>query len=194
MVHERSDSKNGHLNDGGFSSELGTTILTCVFEFEAAHFLPNAPPGHKCRRVHGHNYRVSLHVAGPVDPGTGWIMDFSDVGELWAPVAATIDHQLLNDIVGLENPTAERLASWIWERLECPEAIGDQAVSVVGVEVAETGNACALFVAPGVAPWIPGHLTVSAATSDSQAQNLGPMASGELPVSNGFKWSGEEDG
>jgi len=87
------------------------------FSFDSAHFLPKTPEGHKCRRLHGHTYRVSLHVVGPVDPERGWLVDFADVEAAFEPVHEALDHRLLNDVEGLENPTSERLAEWIWERL-----------------------------------------------------------------------------
>jgi 6-pyruvoyltetrahydropterin/6-carboxytetrahydropterin synthase len=86
--------------------------------FEAAHFLPNVPDGHKCRRLHGHSFRVRLVVRGPVDPHTGWLMDFSDIKAAWKPLDTVLDHYCLNDIPGLENPTSEVLAKWIWDRLQ----------------------------------------------------------------------------
>lgn len=142
----------------------GRIIVTCDFEFEAAHYLPNVPPDHKCRRVHGHNYQVSLHVTGPLDQTTGWIIDFADVGKLWAPAASLVDHSLLNDIPGLANPTAESLAAWIWERLEWPDPPRYEDHAVIAVEVAETASTRALFVAPGVTPWVPGHLSAQSRT------------------------------
>ncbi|HEX8691255.1 MAG TPA: 6-carboxytetrahydropterin synthase QueD [Longimicrobium sp.] len=88
-----------------------------VFQFEAAHLLPNVPPGHKCARLHGHSFRVEVHVAGPVDPRLGWVMDFADVKAAFRPLHDALDHRYLNEIPGLENPTSENLARWIWERL-----------------------------------------------------------------------------
>src|SRR5918996_1314255 len=85
-----------------------------AFTIEAAHRLPNVPAGHKCARLHGHSFRIELHVAGPVDPHAGWVMDFADVRTAFQPVFDRIDHQLLNEIPGLENPTSEHLARWIW--------------------------------------------------------------------------------
>ena len=85
--------------------------------FEAAHHLPHVPPGHKCARLHGHSFRIRLVVRGPVDPHTGWLMDFGDIKAAWAPLDAQLDHYCLNDIAGLENPTSEVLAKWIWDRL-----------------------------------------------------------------------------
>lgn len=85
-----------------------------VFTIEAAHRLPNVPPGHKCSRLHGHSFRVELHVEGEIDPHTGWVMDFADVKAAFQPVYERLDHHYLNDIEGLENPTSERIAAWIW--------------------------------------------------------------------------------
>ena len=92
-------------------------IIWKEFTFEAAHLLPNVSEDHKCRRLHGHSFRVAVHVEGPLDPVLGWVRDFADVGEAWAPLHASLDHRYLNDIEGLENPTSEVLARWIWERL-----------------------------------------------------------------------------
>ena len=88
------------------------------FNIEAAHQLPNVPAGHKCARLHGHSFLVSIHVEGPVDPKTGWIMDFGDIKTAFAPIYEQLDHHYLNDIVGLENPTSENLALWIWQQLK----------------------------------------------------------------------------
>ncbi|AKQ70774.1 6-carboxytetrahydropterin synthase [Myxococcus hansupus] len=87
------------------------------FTFEAAHRLPNVPPGHKCSRLHGHSYRVEVHVRGPVGEQSGWVMDFSDIKESFEPVRLKLDHYYLNEIEGLENPTSENLSRWIWKRL-----------------------------------------------------------------------------
>jgi 6-pyruvoyltetrahydropterin/6-carboxytetrahydropterin synthase len=87
------------------------------FTFEAAHRLPNVPEGHKCARLHGHSFRVEVHVAGEVDPATGWVMDFADVKRAFTPLYDQLDHRYLNDVPGLENPTSEILAQWIWQRL-----------------------------------------------------------------------------
>jgi 6-pyruvoyltetrahydropterin/6-carboxytetrahydropterin synthase len=89
-----------------------------VFALEAAHRLPNAPEGHKCRRLHGHSFQVEVHISGPVSPEQGWVQDFADIGEAFQPLHATLDHNYLNDIAGLENPTSENLARWIWQRLK----------------------------------------------------------------------------
>lgn len=88
------------------------------FTFEAAHRLPNVPPDHKCARLHGHSFRVELHVAGPVDEETGWVMDFAEIKTAFRPLYDQLDHHYLNEIEGLSNPTSENLARWIWDRLE----------------------------------------------------------------------------
>ena len=88
------------------------------FTLESAHRLPNVPAGHKCARVHGHSFRVELHVNGPVDEHLGWVMDFADVKAAFDPLYRQLDHHYLNDVPGLENPTSENLAKWIWQRLK----------------------------------------------------------------------------
>jgi 6-pyruvoyl tetrahydropterin synthase/QueD family protein len=88
------------------------------FTFEAAHRLPFVPTDHKCHRLHGHSFKVEVHVSGEVDPRTGWIIDFSEIKSAFMPLHAQLDHNYLNEIPGLENPTSENLAVWIWERLE----------------------------------------------------------------------------
>lgn len=99
------------------------------FTFEAAHRLPNVPEGHKCARLHGHSFRVRLQVGGEVGAESGWVMDFAQLKDAWRPLHALLDHNYLNDVPGLENPTSERLAVWIWERL-LPTLPGMTAVRV----------------------------------------------------------------
>jgi len=89
-----------------------------IFGFEAAHFLPNVPASHKCRRMHGHSFRVEVYVEGAVEPETGWVMDFADLKACFEPLEDRLDHRLLNEIEGLENPTSENLARWIWRELK----------------------------------------------------------------------------
>jgi 6-pyruvoyltetrahydropterin/6-carboxytetrahydropterin synthase len=88
------------------------------FHFEAAHHLPFVPEGHKCARLHGHSFHVRLSVRGEVDPATGWVLDFGDIKQLFGPLHDQLDHRYLNDIDGLENPTSEHIARWIWQRLK----------------------------------------------------------------------------
>jgi 6-pyruvoyltetrahydropterin/6-carboxytetrahydropterin synthase len=88
------------------------------FHFEAAHRLPNVPPGHKCARLHGHSFQVRLTVTGEVAEPSGWVMDFGDLKTAFKPVLERLDHYYLNDIPGLENPTSENIARWIWCELK----------------------------------------------------------------------------
>jgi len=88
------------------------------FRFEAAHFLPNVPEDHQCKRMHGHSYQVTIRAVGPIDEKMGWVMDLSELNQAFAPLANKLDHQLLNEIEGLENPTGENVALWIYRRLE----------------------------------------------------------------------------
>ena len=88
-----------------------------VFHIEAAHRLPNVPPGHKCAQLHGHSFRVEVHVRGEPDPTFGWVIDFAELKRKFEPVFELIDHRYLNDVPGLENPTSERLAEWIYQTL-----------------------------------------------------------------------------
>ena len=87
-----------------------------VFTVEAAHRLPHVPEGHKCARLHGHSFRIELHLSGPVDPQAGWVMDFADVKAAFKPIYERLDHHYRSDIPGLENPTSEQLAKWIWDQ------------------------------------------------------------------------------
>lgn len=88
------------------------------FTFEAAHRLPNLPPAHKCSRLHGHSFRVTVHVTGDLMEREGWVMDFADLKRAFQPLYDRLDHYYLNDIEGLENPTSEVLAQWIWQHLK----------------------------------------------------------------------------
>lgn len=88
-----------------------------VFQIEAAHRLPEVPDDHKCSRLHGHSFSIEVHVSGPLEEPAGWVIDFADVSVAFAPLFKRLDHHYLNDIEGLENPTSENLAKWIWVRL-----------------------------------------------------------------------------
>lgn len=88
-----------------------------IFTLECAHRLPHVPPGHKCARLHGHSFRVELHVDGPVDPTLGWVTDFADLKTAFQPLFDRLDHHYLNEVPGLDNPTSENLARWIWAEL-----------------------------------------------------------------------------
>ena len=91
--------------------------LRKTFQFEAAHHLPQLPEDHKCRRLHGHSFQVDIVVDGPCDPQLGWVMDYAEISQAFKPLWEQLDHHYLNEIEGLENPTSERVALWIWDRL-----------------------------------------------------------------------------
>ncbi len=88
------------------------------FGFESAHFLPAVPAGHKCGRMHGHSFRCEIEVTGEVDRITGWVMDFADIKKAFKPIEEALDHRLLNEVSGLENPTSEMICKWIWDQLK----------------------------------------------------------------------------
>lgn len=88
-----------------------------VFQIEAAHRLPNVPADHKCARLHGHSFRIAVHITGDVHPDLGWVQDFADIKAAFVPVHEQLDHHYLNEVPGLENPTSENIAAWIWDEL-----------------------------------------------------------------------------
>jgi len=92
--------------------------LRKTFQFEAAHLLPHLPASHKCRRLHGHSFKVEVAVEGECDPRLGWVIDYADIAEAFRPIWERIDHNYLNDVEGLENPTSENVALWIWSQLK----------------------------------------------------------------------------
>jgi 6-pyruvoyltetrahydropterin/6-carboxytetrahydropterin synthase len=92
--------------------------LVKEYRFEAAHRLPNVPAGHKCQRLHGHSFKFEIHVVGPVDAHSGWLIDFGVLDEVVAPLVAQLDHYYLNEIEGLENPTSEVTAKWLFDRIK----------------------------------------------------------------------------
>lgn len=92
--------------------------LRKTFQFEAAHLLPLLPESHKCRRLHGHSFQVEVAVEGENDPGLGWVMDYADISAAFKPLWEQLDHNYLNEIPGLDNPTSENVAVWVWERLK----------------------------------------------------------------------------
>lgn len=95
-----------------------TCRITKSFRFDAAHFLPEVPAGHKCGRMHGHTYIVKLGLEGELDPRLGWVQDYGDVSSAFAPILDMLDHHNLNEIEGLANSTAEIMTVWIYERLK----------------------------------------------------------------------------
>ncbi len=88
------------------------------YRFEAAHQLPKVPETHKCSRMHGHSYRVSVTIEGDIDPELGWLMDFAEIDERVDPIIKQVDHYTLNDLPGLQNPTSEILARWLWRKIK----------------------------------------------------------------------------
>jgi 6-pyruvoyltetrahydropterin/6-carboxytetrahydropterin synthase len=120
--------------------------LVHEFRFEAAHRLPRVPAGHKCARLHGHSFKVELTIAGPVNPETGWLIDFGVLHELWQPLHDLLDHHYLNDIPGLDNPTSEVLATWIWAQMK------PKLAELVQVTLFETCDARCEYAGPGPEP------------------------------------------
>ena len=116
------------------------TEIARSFTFEAAHFLPHVPAEHKCARMHGHSFRAKVTVGGDIDPTLGWIVDFAELDKAWRPIHTLLDHRLLNEVPGLENPTSERIAAFIFERYECPGA------RLLAVEISETcTSGCTIY-------------------------------------------------
>ena len=107
-------------------------LISKSFTFEAAHLLPNVPAGHKCRRLHGHSFKVELSVEGPIGETSGWVMDFADISAVCRRLEQLLDHRYLNEIEGLENPTSEVISIWIWDR------IAGALPGLTAVEVRET--------------------------------------------------------
>lgn len=93
-------------------------IIFKDFSFDSAHFLPHVPEGHKCKEIHGHTYRMKLSFEGEMDQELGWVIDFAEIKKVVKPIVDRIDHKLLNDIEGLENPTCEVIAIWIWDQVK----------------------------------------------------------------------------
>jgi 6-pyruvoyltetrahydropterin/6-carboxytetrahydropterin synthase len=114
------------------------------FQIEAAHWLPRVPAGHKCARMHGHSFKIDIVIAGELDATFGWVMDFAEVKAAFGPLFEALDHRCLNDVPGLENPTSEKLAEWVWERLKPVLPLLDR------VEVAETCTSSCSYRGPKV--------------------------------------------
>jgi len=119
------------------------TEIQKTFGIEAAHRLPHVPPGHKCARLHGHSFRITLHVTGEVDPLLGWIVDFAELTRAFAPLHALLDHQYLNEVPGLDNPTSENLARFVLERVQLPQG----KLAAVSVEETCTSR-CVVYAEP----------------------------------------------
>lgn len=113
-----------------------------TYRFEAAHWLPKAPEGHPCRTMHGHSYEVDIRISGELDPQLGWVLDFAAIDSVVDPLVSQLDHCCLNEIDGLENPTSELLAEWLWARvsLDLP--------GVAAIVVRETNSSAATYCGP----------------------------------------------
>ena len=113
--------------------------LRKTFQFEAAHLLPRLPESHKCRRLHGHSFKVEIVLVGECDAKLGWLMDYAEIKAVFSPIWEKLDHHYLNEIRGLENPTSENVAAWIWQQLK------PNLPLLVEVVVAETCTAQAVY-------------------------------------------------
>ena len=113
--------------------------LTRTFQIEAAHRLPALPKEHKCARMHGHSFQIEVRVEGDCDPKLGWLMDYAEIKAAFQPLFDQLDHHCLNEVPGLENPTSELLAKWVWDRLK------PRLPLLAGVIVAETCTARAEY-------------------------------------------------
>ncbi len=116
--------------------------LSRTFRFEAAHRLPNLPASHKCSRLHGHSFQCEVVVRGPLAADTGWVIDFGDIKQVVQPTIDRLDHYYLNDIEGLENPTAEILSAWIWCKL------ATDLPGLVAVTIRETCTSACTYRGP----------------------------------------------
>jgi len=109
------------------------------FTFDSAHFLPNVPEGHKCKEIHGHTYHLRVYIQGQPDTQMGWLMDFKELKDMVSPFINTVDHKLMNNIPGLENPTAENITVWFWEKLK-PAVPG-----LIRIELKETATTGVIY-------------------------------------------------
>jgi 6-pyruvoyltetrahydropterin/6-carboxytetrahydropterin synthase len=107
----------------GYTNKKQSMTIFKQFTFDAAHFLPNVPQGHRCRQVHGHTYHLTIYVSGPVNTEDGWVIDFKELKAVVKPLVEQLDHVMLNEIQGLKNPTAENVARWFWQAIR-PEIPG----------------------------------------------------------------------
>jgi len=109
------------------------------FRFEAAQTLPNLPGTHKCTNMHGHSFKVEIAIEGEVDPHIGWVYDHAEISRAMAPIMEQVDHAYLNEIEGLENPTIENMAAWLWRKL------APQLPGLAEIVIHETPNARCVF-------------------------------------------------
>ena len=117
--------------------------LVKTFGFEAAHWLPTFAEGHKCRRLHGQSFRVDVMLEGEVQQDKGYLIDYGDITAAFEPVRDQLDHHCLNEVKGLENPTSEVLAVWLWERLK------PVLPMLARIDVHETCTSACVYQGPG---------------------------------------------
>jgi|TARA_B110000971_G_C20030152_1_gene510996 6-pyruvoyltetrahydropterin/6-carboxytetrahydropterin synthase len=108
------------------------------FSFESAHRLPLVPENHQCFNLHGHSFNARITISGELLP-QGWVMDFGEVKKICSPIINILDHSYLNEIEGLENPTSENIAIWLWEK------ISKDLQGLYCIEVKETCNSGCLY-------------------------------------------------
>lgn len=93
-------------------------IIYKQFTFDAAHYLPHVTDHHKCKKTHGHTYHLTLFFDGNISPDMGWIIDYSEIKNVVTPILKLVDHQFLNEVEGLENPTCELICIWLWKKIK----------------------------------------------------------------------------
>lgn len=113
-------------------------IIFKKFIFEAAHKLPLVPENHKCYQLHGHSFKVKISVDDELS-NMGWVMDFADIKKICNPIIEILDHSYLNEIEGLENPTSERIAIWLWKKIK------KDLPRLSSIEVRETCNSGCIY-------------------------------------------------
>ena len=113
--------------------------LRKTFTFEAAHSLPHVPVGHKCARLHGHSFSAEIVVRGGLHPKLQWVCDYADIKAACQPIFDELDHNHLNEIAGLENPTSEVLCLWLWSKLAL------QLSGLYSITVSETCNSACTY-------------------------------------------------
>lgn len=116
--------------------------LRKTFKIDAAHRLTGLPPGHKCARLHGHTFSIQVVLEGELDPRSGVVMDYNQIRAEVEPVLEQLDHRYLNEVPGLENPTSENIAAWLWSRLK-PRLQG-----LKEIQVSESDSSLAVFRGP----------------------------------------------
>ena len=99
--------------------------LRQLFRIESARRLTGLPSDHPCSRLHGHSFQIELTLIGDRQEDTGWVIDYHLISSSVGPVLRQLDHRVLNEVPGLENPTTENLCFWLYEKIktEIPELV-----------------------------------------------------------------------